>query len=204
MVGVGRRVTTMPFPLPENLKPGMALRDLVTVETMRTINAILNSLTVEVREGTDYPYIEKTARPGEQQPWVIVLPAAAATTTTTMSDADPAAPEVEAYPGESEDASRADHVHPRPADPASPTELGQNSEGSADDAVATAYDATASAAPGLSVWVCTRIRYNHAAATPKLYAYMSKLTFPAGFAPTVSGQTRVEVDAPTKVTWSTS
>lgn len=84
----------------------------------------------------------------------------------------------------------------RPADPTTPIELGQNSEGSSDDAVSTAYDATAEEAPGLSIWVCTRMRYDHSAGTPKLYAYMSKLTFPAAIAPTVTGQTRVEIDTP--------
>lgn len=101
----------MPFPLPEDFKPGTPLRDIVTAETMRTVNAILNSLTVEVREGLDYPYIEKTARPGEQQPWVIVLPAPVAT-GPELSDSDPSPDASEASPGEATDASRSDHAHP--------------------------------------------------------------------------------------------
>lgn len=83
----------------------------------------------------------------------------------------------------------------RPADPTTPTVLGQDSEGTADDAVTTAYDGEEDD-EGVSVWVCTRMRYDHAAATPKLYAYMSKLTWPAAIAPTVTGQTRVEIDTP--------
>jgi hypothetical protein len=99
----------MAFPLPEDFKPGAALRDLVTTEIMRTVTGILNHLTVEVRDGVDYPYIEKTARPGEQQPWVIVLPAAM---VAGLSNAVPAKDSGEGDPGESEDAARADHSHP--------------------------------------------------------------------------------------------
>jgi len=83
----------------------------------------------------------------------------------------------------------------RGADPSSPTVLGQDSEGSSDDAVTTSYDG-ASGTSGVSIWVVSRIRYDHTAGTPKLYAYMSKLTFPASIAPTVTGQTRVEIDTP--------
>jgi len=83
----------------------------------------------------------------------------------------------------------------RPADPSTPATLGQDSEGSSDDAVETTYDAT-TATSGVSIWVCSRVRYDNAASPPKLYAYMTKLTFPGRIAPTVSGQTRVEVDAP--------
>ncbi len=87
----------------------------------------------------------------------------------------------------------------RPADPASPAVLGQDSEGTSDAAVSTAYNGV-SATTGVSVWVCTRIRFDHSAGTPVLYAYMSKLTWPAAIAPTVSGQTRVEIDTPQAAT----
>lgn len=112
--------------------------------------------------------------------------------------------------GSSDKYARADHDHrcdgcgsgefERPDDPVNPLVLGQDSEGTSDNAVTTAYNATAEGAAGVSIWVCTRIRYNHSATTPMLYAYMSKLTFPAGIAPAVTGQTRFVVDAPVKVT----
>ena len=104
----------MPFPLPEDFKPGAPLRDMVTTEIMKTVAGILNHLTVEVREGVDYPYIEKTARPGGQQPWVIVLPAPAAPADAgpDLADTTPLADDDPASAGTAETASRADHKHP--------------------------------------------------------------------------------------------
>lgn len=91
-------------------------------------------------------------------------------------------------------------VYARAADPASALTLGQDSEGTADDAITTPYDplstATTATHDGVSLWVCSRVRYNHAATTPKFYAYMTKLTWPKNIAPSVTGQTRVEVEAP--------
>jgi hypothetical protein len=89
-------------------------------------------------------------------------------------------------------------AYERPADPTAPLVLGQDSEGTADDAATTPYDAlsTSTANDGVSVWVCSRIRYDHAATTPKVYAYMTKLTWPKAIAPAATGQTRVEIEAP--------
>ena len=82
----------------------------------------------------------------------------------------------------------------RPSDPSSPTELGQNTEGS-ESALTTTYDGTSGSAPGLKVWVITRMVFNESG-DKKLYAYVRPLTFPAAIAPTVGAETRIEVDAP--------
>lgn len=100
----------MPFPLPEDFKPGTPLCDLITTEIMKTVTGILNHLTVEVRDGVDYPYIEKTARPGEQQPWVIVLPAQSAT-GPELADNIPLSDDDPGNGGTAETASRSDHSH---------------------------------------------------------------------------------------------
>lgn len=86
----------------------MPLRDLVTAEVMRTIAGIFNHLNIEEREGVEFPYIEKTARPSAQQPWTIVIPPAG---TVALSDAVPLS---DGYgsAGSSPLAARATHVHP--------------------------------------------------------------------------------------------
>lgn len=96
--------------------------------------------------------------------------------------------------------------------PVYPLILGQDSEGTSDAAITTPYDpavpttqtvatstahtASTDSVDGVSIWVCSRLRYDTAATTPVLYGYMSKLTFPASIAPVVSGQTRVTIDSP--------
>lgn len=192
----------MAWPLPENFKPGTPLRDLITTEIMQTIAGILNSLTVEVREGIEHPYIEKTARPGEQQPWIIVLPAQSATSDVELSDANPEASAVTPSPGISVAAARGDHVHPRPNDPSNSAVVGVDSEGTSGAADTANYNGAAADAAGVSFWVVSRGRYDHTLANPVLYLYMRKITFPAGIAPTISAETRVEIDTPTKVIWS--
>jgi len=82
----------------------------------------------------------------------------------------------------------------RPADPSSPTALGSETEIFA--LVSTGYTATASNAPGLSVWVCTGVGYDHTAGTPELVAFMTKLTWPAAIAPTATGQSKITIDTP--------
>lgn len=82
----------------------------------------------------------------------------------------------------------------RPSDPSNPTALGSETEIST--LASTAYAATAANAPGVSIWVCSGIGYDHTAAAPELVAFMSKLTFPASISPTVTGQSKITIDVP--------
>lgn len=85
----------------------------------------------------------------------------------------------------------------RPDDPTSPDEIGVATEGSSDAADTDSYDGeNPGAADGVKVFLLDRKRYDHTAGTPKLYAYGRWLTFPAAIAPTVSAETRIEIDEP--------
>lgn len=89
-------------------------------------------------------------------------------------------------------------VYSRAADPTSAVTLGQTTEGTSANVITTPFAplSTSQTGDGVSVWVCTRLRYSESDSPPKLYAYMSKLTFPKNIAPTVTGQTQVEIETP--------
>ena len=139
----------MPFPLPEDFKPGTPLCDLITTEIMKTVTGILNHLTVEVRDGVDYPYIEKTARPGEQQPWVIVLPSQSAT-GPELANTTPLPNAATGSEGIAETASRSDHAHP--AQPSLGTLLDPGNSGISTAKTATAWLATNTNKQPIKIW----------------------------------------------------
>ena len=89
-----------------------------------------------------------------------------------------------------------------PAAPEDPTILGGDGEGGPlgegadDDALTDDYDPEDADQDGLSLWVITRIRYDHTADPAILYAYTRKLTWPKSHAPVVGAETRFVIDEP--------
>jgi hypothetical protein len=69
-------------------------------------------------------------------------------------------------------------------------------EGVDDDALADTYAHEDEDQDGLSLWVITRVRYDHTADPAILYAYTRKLTWPTVHAPVVGEETRFVIDEP--------
>jgi hypothetical protein len=69
-------------------------------------------------------------------------------------------------------------------------------EGSTDDALTDTYSPEEEDQDGVSIWVCTRPRYDHTADPAILYAYTRKLTWPKSIAPVISVETRFIIDEP--------
>ena len=119
----------MSWPLPEDQKPNIPLRDLITAEVMKTVAGILNHITIEEMQGLEAPEIVKTARPSAETPWRIRVPAPGA---VTLGSGTPA-PDGTGAAGTSTSAAHADHVHPlnvddnvAPADPADAADPGES------------------------------------------------------------------------------
>ena len=158
----------MPLHIKDNFKATDKLFD-IPAEWYNSVARFINTFTVRNGDGT---YLSKPVVPSDNDPVALVFP--------TTGAADPGTPSA-------------------PEDPAILGDDGEGAplgEGEDDDALADDYDPADADQDGLSLWVITRIRYDHTADPAILYAYTRKITWPKSHAPVVGAETRFVIDEP--------